>query len=183
LDSGQALGGKVYTELGKINKDQQSGALATNVDEHIKTLHEIKPLGLAYYKSLEQAIDKWKYYGDQTDYIFGDNPYNLGPNAVLNATEGFADFLSDWSRAANRKEILPLVSSGATEANEYMKRYSQWLQGSRQRLLQVKQSIQPNGVVQPLPLPTPAPATGMFTMKIPQPLARETPGPSFGALR
>jgi len=165
LDSGTTLGYKVFNELGKINQDLQSTNLVTNVDVHIKTLHDITPLAKEYYKTLEQTINKGRYYSDQTDYIFGDNPYNLGPNAIINTTEGFANYLTDWAKAANRKEVLNLVSPQANDYNQMMTRFMQWVQGCRQRLDQVKRSIQPNGVVQPIPSSTPAPATGMFTVR------------------
>ncbi len=165
LDNGTTLGGKVYTEFGKINQDLQSTALVTTVDDHIATLRAIIPLANSYYRNLEQAITKGQYFQDQTNYIFGDNPFNLGPNSVINATQALADFLSNWSRASNRKEMLTLVPTGQNDAAQYMQHYSQWIQGCRQRLEQVKQSLQPNGVVQPIPSGTVAPATGMFTMK------------------
>jgi hypothetical protein len=165
LEQGSTLGYRVNTELGKLSQDRSSGALAKNVDEHVKTLPEIGAAGMGYQKTFYQVRDKWKYYPDQTDYIFGENPDNLGPNALINTASGLEYFLADWSKAANREQALNLISTPLNDGTQSLSHYFQWVRESQQRLNQVKQSIQPNGVIQPIPSSTPAPATGMFTLK------------------
>jgi uncharacterized caspase-like protein len=162
LEEGLSLGGELNVEFGKIAQDQKSGALATSFDSHIRTLKDISTSAWAYSKTFRQIRDKWKYYSEQTDYIFGDNPDNLGPNALINASEGFANYLGYWSKIANKEQpdVLTLV---AIQQNVYQdNRYFYWIQGCQQRLNQVRQSIQPNGVVLPIQSVVPAPAVVMF---------------------
>jgi hypothetical protein len=162
LEQGMALGYKMNTELGNMNNDS---SFPRDVDTHIKVLRDIGASGNAYSKAFAQIRDKWKYYPDQTDYIFGDNPDNLGPNALINAAAGFANYLHVWSKATNKdqQDALTLLKIQQNDYNDSLYRYFHWVQGSQQRLNQVKQSIQPNGVVQPIPSGTVAPAAGMFT--------------------
>ena len=164
LDQGMSLGYKLNGEIGKIGQDRADGSLAKNYDEHIKHLRDISTLGWAYSKNFRQIRDKWNYYSDQTDYIFGVNPDNLGPSALINGAEGLANYLNSWSKIPTKDQvdILNLVAIQQNESMQYCYRVIHWAQDSQQRLNQVKQSIQPNGVVQPIQSQTPAPAVGMF---------------------
>lgn len=166
LEQGRALGYKVNNEFAKLNQDRQNGMLSKDVDEHIKILHDMDAPAWAYYKAMTQIQEKWKYYQDQADYIFGDNPYNLGPNALINVIEGMVNYLSNWSKISNKDqgEILNLEAAQQNDFNDSLSRYFRWITECLQRLDQIKQSIQPNGIVQPLPSSTPAPAPGTFTM-------------------
>jgi len=163
LEQGRTLGYKVNTEFGKLNQDRQSGSLAKNVDEHIKTFRDMDAPAWAYYHGLDQIQAKWKYYPDQTAYLLGDNPYNLGPGALINTVEGMAGRLTDWSKIVNRDQLLNIEAEEQTDFEQALRKYFDWLTGCQQRLEQIRQSIQPNGVVQPIPNQTPAPAPAMFT--------------------
>lgn len=164
LEQGRTLGYTLNTEFGKLNQDRQSGVLARNVDEHIKSLREMDAPAWAYFHAFDQIQAKWKYYQDQTTYLFGDNPYNLGPGALINAIEGMANHLSDWSKITNRDQqaILNIEAARQTDLEQALRKYFDWINGCQQRLDQIRQSIQLNGIVRPIPNQTPAPAPAMF---------------------
>lgn len=164
LDSGMDLGYKVNSEFGKISQDRSNGSIAKNFDDHIKILQDIGASGLIYSKSFTQIRDKWKYYPEQTDYIFGDSPDNMGPNTLINTAQGFANYLGTWSKIVNKdqQDMLNLVAIQQNDYTESLTRFFHWVQGCQQRLNQVKQSLQPNGVIQPSQSPTPAPAVAGF---------------------
>lgn len=131
-------------ESGLIRSGWQDGSIAKTVDVHIKKMHELDASAWAYSKAFRQVRDKWKYYPDQTDYIFGDNPDNLGPNTLINGIEEYVNFLERWSKIQNKdqQEIRFLLADESNRYDEWMRRFSTWLQGCQQRLGQIKKSIQ-----------------------------------------
>jgi hypothetical protein len=164
LEQGMTLGYRMNSELGKVAQDRTSGSLAKNYDGHIAALRDIGNSGTTYSKGFAQIREKWKYYPEQTEYIFGENPDNLGPNALINSAVGFANYLGFWSKIANKdqQDVLTLVAIQQSDYAQYLTSFFHWAQGSEQRLNQVKQSIEPNGVVQPIPSSRPAPAFFMM---------------------
>jgi hypothetical protein len=97
----QAVGYKLNAEFGKLSNDRQSGALAKNVDDHIKVLRDLGPLAWDQYHGLQHFQDKWQYFPDQTEYVFGDNPFNAGEGLLVNTVEGMANSLTSWSKISN----------------------------------------------------------------------------------
>lgn len=165
LEQGRTLGYTLSNEFVKLSQDRQSGALASNVAEHIKSIRAMDAPAWAYYHSFDRIQAKWKYYQEQTAYLFGDNPYNLGPNALINAIEGIANHLTDWSTIPDKSQ-RPILNIEAAQQNDFeqgLREYFDWITGCQQRLEQIRQSIQPNGVVRPIPSRTPATAPAMFT--------------------
>jgi hypothetical protein len=97
-------------------------------------------------------------------YVFGDNPFNAGMGMLVNATEGMANSLTSWSKIANRdqQDILNIEAQQQAEFDKQMRQFFDWANVSLQRVKQMRQSLDPNGVVQPLPTNRGAPATNMF---------------------
>jgi hypothetical protein len=77
LQQTQAVGYKVSGEFTKIGNDRQTGALAKNVEEHIKALKDLEPAANDQYNSLMKFQTDSQYFVHQTEYIFGDNPFNV----------------------------------------------------------------------------------------------------------
>jgi len=105
---------------------------------------------------------------DQTEYIFGENPFNAGEGLLLNAIEGMAGQLTAWSKIANRdqQDILNLEAGFQSGYETDLSRFFNWINISLQRITQMRQSLDPDGVVQPLPTNTAALAVGMFASKL-----------------
>jgi hypothetical protein len=168
----QALGYRVNSEFGLLNRDRQSGALAKNVTDHIKSFKDLDVVGWEQYHALQRFQSDNQYFSDQTEYIFGDNPFNAGVGLTLNVIEGMAGRLGDWSEIQNREQpkVLELVGAFQSEYQTQLNQFFQWAGISLQRITQMRQSLEPNGVVQPLPSNVTAPAAGMFS-SIPRPLS------------
>lgn len=167
----RAVAYKVDVEFGKLSNDRQSGALARNVEEHIKVLRDLDAPEWERYHGLEHFQEKWRYFSDQTEYILGDNAYNVGVGALLNATEGMANSLTSWSRIANRdqQDILSIEAQQQVNFEKNLRQFFDWASLTLQRVKQMRQSLDPNGVVQPLPTNAVAPAVGMFSLKREEP--------------
>jgi hypothetical protein len=163
----QALAYKVNVEFGKLTNDRQSGALARNVEEHIKVLRDLDAPEWERYHGLQHFQEKWRYFSDQTEYVLGDNAYNIGVGALLNATEGMANSLTSWSKITNRdqQDILNIEAQQQVDFEKNLRQFFDWASLTLQRVKQMRQSLDPNGVVQPLPTNVVAPAVGMFSLK------------------
>jgi hypothetical protein len=165
----QAVGYKLNEEFGKLSNDRQSGALAKNVDDHIKFLRDLDTSAWDQFHGLQHFQAKWQYFPDQTEYVFGDNPFNAGEALLINAAEGMANALTSWSKISNRdqKEILNIEAQQQVDFEKNLRQFFDWANVSLQRVRQTRQSLDPNGVVQPLPTNAVAPATGMFSLNWP----------------
>jgi hypothetical protein len=160
----RALGYKVNSEFDQLNRDRQSGALAKNVSDHIKSLKDLDAEAWEQYHLLQKLQSDNQYFSDQTAYIFGDNPFNEGIGLPLNSVEMISRQLSDWSEIENRSapNVLELEASFQTEHETRLRQFFDWVNISIQRITQMRQSLEPNGAVQPIPSVTVAPASGMF---------------------
>jgi len=161
----EALGYKLNLEFGALTRDRVSGELAKNVDDHIKVFHALKTAGWDEYHALQKFQADHEYFSDQTQYIFGDNPYNAGIGLALNGADAIENQLGEWAKIQNRsqQEILNLVGSFQSEPQTQLDTFFKWTRESLQRITQMRQSLDPNGVVQPLPSNTSAPAAAMFS--------------------
>lgn len=164
IKQGRAIGYKVNAEFGKLTNDQQSGALAKNVDEHIKLLRSMEPSAWDQYHGLQSFQEKWQYFGDQTEYIFGDNPFNAGEGLLVGATEGMANALTSWSKISNRdqREILNIEAQEQFDFERNLRDFFNWANGTLQRVEQMRDSLDPNKIVQPITKNAAAPASAMF---------------------
>ena len=144
LDEGQTLFGRLNIELGELHNAWQSGAIVSEITTHRNTLREIDASGKDFYQSLSTVTDKWKYYADQTSYVFGDNPYNDGPNSIMGAAEDYSHYLDDWSNIQNKKDkpVLELFWAEQARVDGFSTRFSNWLGGCEGRLEQMKKSLQ-----------------------------------------
>jgi hypothetical protein len=165
LEQTQAVGYKVSTEFTKISNDRRSGALAKNVEEHIKALRDLEPAATDQYNALMKFQTDSQYFEHQTEYILGDNPFNAGVSLMQNALAGLTADLTRWSEISNRDkpEILLLVGDFEVPYQEKLGGFFKWANVSLLRCNQMRQSLDPNRTVDPLPTGTVAPAPAMFT--------------------
>ncbi|MBZ5694536.1 MAG: hypothetical protein LAN36_04145 [Acidobacteriia bacterium] len=155
-------------EFVKLNSDRQSGALAKNVDDHIRFLKDLDTSAWDQYHGLQKFQDRWRYFSDQTEYVFGDNPFNAGEGLLVNAIEGMAGSLTSWSKISNRdqQDILAIEGQSQVAYEADLRHFFDWVNGTLARIKQMRQSLDPNGVVQPIPTNATAPAPTMFTSNL-----------------
>lgn len=160
IKQSQAVGYKLNVEFGKLGSDRASGTLAKNVDDHIKLLRRLDAPAWDQYHGLQNFQSKWQYFSDQTEYLFGDNPFNAGVGLLVNSTEGMANALTSWSKISNRdqREILNIEAQQQVEYETNLGQFFKWTNDTLERLKQMRQSLDPNAVVQPLRPKTGAPA-------------------------
>jgi hypothetical protein len=153
------------TEFGKLSNDRQSGALAKNVDDHIKFFRDLDTSAWGQYHGLQRLQERWQYFPDQTGYVFGDNPFNAGEGMLVNAVEGMVGSLTSWSKISNRdqQDILNIEAQQQADFEKGLRQFFDWANGTLERIKQMRQSLDPNGVVQPIPSNKSAPAPAMFS--------------------
>ena len=70
-----------------------------------------------------------------------------------------ANALTSWSKIANRdqRDILNIEAQQQVDFEKNLRQFFDWANVSLQRIRQMRQSLDPNGVVQPLPTNAVAP--------------------------
>lgn len=156
----QDIGYKENQEFGKISNDRGHGALASTVGEHIKTWRDLDSAAQDEYQALVRFQQKWQYFADKTEYVFGDNPFNAGVSLLQGAAGGMVHTLTAWSNVSSRdqNEIINMESDQQTDCERYLKQFFDWTTVTLQRVKQMRESLDPNGVVEPIRPNTPAPA-------------------------
>src|SRR5205823_4477650 len=97
LTDGRDLFYKINAECGKIGNDIRSNAISNTFNSDKTTLADLEGEGWKYQKSFPQMRSKWQQaFNDQIEYIFGDNPDNQGPTALINAVSVHTGFLDAW---------------------------------------------------------------------------------------
>ncbi len=145
LEQANELWGKANQEGAQLSQGWRSGQIARDFEAHKRTLSEIDQSAKLFAKSFPQVRSKWKYFQEQTNYVFGDNPDNEGPNAVINAAEAYSGYLDRWITipAPNREQrpILDLLEVIQNHFDTYIRNFALWRQGCDRRLSQMKDSI------------------------------------------
>jgi hypothetical protein len=84
-------------------------------------------------------------FREQTEYIFGDNPDNDGPGALINAAEGYRNYLDWWdtiqTKEKEQRPILNLLTVGQNEFQSRMKTFGKWHGECANRLTEMRNSI------------------------------------------
>jgi hypothetical protein len=138
------LGVRANSEIGLVNSAIKDGSIVNNYETHLKNLRTISSTGteLARKFSNTRAAGDWSYYSTQTNYVFGDNPDNLGPNAIINDAS-LAYTVEQWSSIKDRenKSALSLLSGAEADAERSLKVFYDWNSGCQSRLEKLKQSL------------------------------------------
>ena len=145
LDRANGLWSKENEEMGGLARSRQEGKLSREIDVHRKALADIDEQARSFAKDFPQVRDKWKYFNEQTSYIFGDNPDNEGPYSVLNAVGVVSNNLERWAHIPEQyreqRPILDLLEPVQNQFETFSRGFAFWQQGSRRRLNEVKDSI------------------------------------------
>jgi hypothetical protein len=117
--------------------------LSKSLPAHIAKLHELAASAKEYGKVSMALRTKWDYYREPTQYVFGDNPDNLGWGKLANAFDGYAYHLEAWSAIQNRDNqlVLNMLSDYKNEFDAMLNEYSKFNQGCKARLEEMKTSI------------------------------------------
>ena len=144
LEKMAAVGYKLNRWSGQFNTDMQSNSLEKTFADRKKELTDMSESAKILAKSFVELRDKWKYYERQRDYVFGDNPDNEGPNALINAMSVYVFQLDQWAALKDRDNpaALNLLKSGEVEYTRYLNTFFKWKGGCDNRLAQMKQSLQ-----------------------------------------
>jgi hypothetical protein len=156
LDHGRNLMSLLNVEHGAINTEGAN--IANNYQSHITKLREIAPQTKQYAKDFMELRNKWNYYREQTEYVFGDNPDNLGPGSLTNGAEGLANYLESWGAIPNKNNdnVLNLLATSKNECYARILTFSNWYYGCKARLEQMKASIQVSSSIPQSPRTTEA---------------------------
>ena len=142
LDAMTAVGYRANSEFGTVNRGIQDGSIIRDYSMYITTLRSIGSSSEELAKSFlaHREAGDWLYYSEQAQFVFGDNPGNLGPNSITNAVEGLANSLEQWSSLKDRenKSALALLSLPQTESQRYLKTFFDWKTDCTTRLQQLR---------------------------------------------
>jgi hypothetical protein len=145
LTTGQELSYKINAESGRFYTDFHSGSISDDkLAAYEKSFTALEDEGWKYEKSFPQLRSKWQQpFNDQSEYIFGDNPDNLGPNALLNSLSVLKTFVEHWkgqphNDSSNGPYFLGLANG---EFQRSMKLFGDWNQGCFSRMAEVRNSI------------------------------------------
>jgi hypothetical protein len=144
LDEGQTIFNKLSNEDVKLEHARRDGSIAQDFAIRQKELTDLANEGWKYQRDFPQLRLKWQQlFGDQVAYVFGDNPDNDGPNALINAAEGYRNHLNYWKAIQNKNNasVLTLLSYANNDFQSFMRRYSDWHSGCRSRLTEMRKSI------------------------------------------
>lgn len=143
LSQGESLAYKLNEELGNLGRGESDGTIAKEVQQHEKVLSNITAEGWKYQKAFPALRTKWDTFREQNAYIFGDNPDNEGPNAIINASEAYRNYLEWWNAIPNKdqKPILNLLSVEHNESQGYLTTFFKWQRGCVSRLNEMRNSI------------------------------------------
>jgi hypothetical protein len=144
LDEGNEIFGQANTEGANIGQTWRSGTIVQDFQTHKDALRKIDESAKKLAKSFPVVRNKWRLYQEQVDYIFGDNPDNEGPNALINAVEGYSNNIDRWLKIQNREQraILDLFNDQQREFQSFLSTFSRLWQGSNRRLAEIKKSIE-----------------------------------------
>jgi hypothetical protein len=143
LSQGESLAYKLNAELGSLGQGERDGTIAKQVQQHEQVLSNITAEGWKYQKAFPPLRTKWDMFREQSEYIFGDNPDNLGPNAIINSSEAYRNYLEWWNTIPNKDQrpALNLLSVEHNEAQGYLDNFFKWQRGCVARLDEMRGSI------------------------------------------
>jgi hypothetical protein len=100
-------------------------------------------MGWKYQKAFPALRMKWDMFREQVAYIFGDNPDNEGPNAMINGSEAYRNYLEWWNTIPNKDQrpVLNLLSVERNESQGHLTTFFNWQRGCISRLSEMRNSI------------------------------------------
>jgi hypothetical protein len=132
------------TAWGKANriKIDESGLLRKDLETRKSRIPEILVSTGEFEKNFNESRQKWKYYGAQIGFIFGDDPDN---HALIlrNAVDEYANHLDSVLAIKDSDEtnLRKLLWVEDVRYEENIGRFALWKQGCELRLEQAKSSL------------------------------------------
>jgi hypothetical protein len=142
LDQGSDLMYKGFHESSAIGTEGAN--VVKDLEAHITKLHGLASSAKEYGKANMALRTKWSYYPEQTQYVFGDNPDNLGWGKLANAFDGYAYHLETWGVIQNKddKRVVSILAEDRTQFEALLNEYSLFYQGCKARLEEMKAPLQ-----------------------------------------
>src|SRR5260221_113288 len=142
LEEGRTLMYKGFNEAAAIGAE--GAGIAKDLQTHIVKLRELTASAKEYGKSNAALRTKWDYYREQTQYVFEDNPDNLGWGKLANAFDSYANHLETWGVIQNKDDqrVLNILAEDRTQFEAMLTEFSSFYQGCKTRLEEMKASIQ-----------------------------------------
>lgn len=142
LDKANTLWGEANRESGQLSQDWGTGSMIQKFSEHRNTLLELNSATKSFAQSFTQVRERWKYYQDQSNYIFGENPDNNGPNTIINAVDEYVSQLDEWGKIQNKQDETPnLFRSEQLRFEESIERFGHWEGECKNRLEEMRKSF------------------------------------------
>jgi hypothetical protein len=149
LEQGRALMYKGFNEAAAIGAE--GAGIAKDLQTHTTKLRDLASSAKEYGKSNIALRIKWDYYREQTQYVFGDNPDNLGWGKLENAFAGYANHLETWSAIQNKEDqrVLNILAEDKSQFETMLNEFSSFYQGCKARLEEMKTSVSSSGTNSP----------------------------------
>jgi len=147
LTDSRNLYGEIDAEGIPLNRSE--GELPQTIFEaRSKRLNELETRGQGYQRALTDSRSKWQQlFNDQTQYVFGDNPDNRGPMALLNAISVAQGYLGASRYVSTEQDIGPLAANryfhgiASAQFQERLKIFIDWNKECFVRLAEMRSSI------------------------------------------
>lgn len=143
LNQGDSLFLKIRDEGIRIEQGRHEGTIGKDAQSHLTTLAALTTEGWKHQKAFPALRSKWDMFPEQQEYIFGDNPDNEGPNSLINATEGYRNYLERWNVIQNKEQepVLILLDSAHNEFQVRLNTFVKRSQGCKNRITEMRNSI------------------------------------------
>ncbi|MFZ0641364.1 MAG: hypothetical protein WAN33_10825 [Candidatus Acidiferrales bacterium] len=143
MNQGESLFGKINTEGHNLDNGRSDGTIAKNAQSNEKTLNGLAAEAWKWEKAFPVLREKWKQFETQEEYIFSENPDNLGPNALINAADSYSNYLERWDVIQNKQErpVLELLALEQIEFERFLNAFANWHQDCMRRLTEMRNSI------------------------------------------
>jgi hypothetical protein len=131
-------------ENGAITQSANSGSIVSDFNSHLDKLRGIESSSEEFEKKFQDTHERWKYYADQEDYIFGKEPAN-NVTMVRGGVEQYVNTLNVWATIQNKQDrqiINMFLWYPQIMLDDVIRRAAAWQRDCERRLGQVKATLQ-----------------------------------------
>jgi hypothetical protein len=142
LDQATAVLVAINITDAELTTAYQTGVIATELESYRGKLIAAQALDKEFEKNFLSERERWKYYQNNFDYVFGPNP-DGSMHLARNGIEDFLNYLERWAKIENKTEqpILQLLWWPEIKLHGFVYDFSHWKQESSARLDQVRSSL------------------------------------------
>lgn len=142
LDQANSLLDTANLESAKL-RGTSSGGPIRDFGTRREELSSIESSAKEFIKTFASIRDRWRFYQEQTLYVFTDNPDNNGGYTIMNAANEYGRYIDNWTKSF-REPTGSAYSLFEVEQNRYeasIYAFSAWRRGCAERLQKMKDSI------------------------------------------